>query len=152
MDCYKVVILEKLAANDQIDRRFNIDPSGLSVPALGLYIHSFVYDHYYQTSSKPLAQSKPILMWSFLGKRGHKFVETALVTWPRWPPCLHMGKPQSPMILKVGMQHWGLKRHNVLFMSKSNLVAYVITWKIVTTSFNGKALQQMIKFTKDSCF
>ena len=41
------------------------------------YIH--VYDHYSQISSpKSPSQSKPILIWSLLQKRGHNFIEMVL--------------------------------------------------------------------------
>ena len=62
------------------------------------------------------------------------------------------------MILKLDMQHQGLKLYKVYinddpwltltynFRARSNLVAYVFEWgKTVTMLFNGKNLQQMTK-------
>ena len=68
------------------------------------------------------------------------------------------------MILKLGMQHWGIKVYKVCinddpeltltyFTTRSNLVAYAFeSGKTVTKSFNGKNLQQMTKLTDDLCF
>ena len=71
--------LDKLAANDQINRRFmflKILTPQRCLPLPKGYIH--VYAHYFQTSSslKPLGQSKP--NWSLLGKIEHKFCENGL--------------------------------------------------------------------------
>ena len=63
------------------------------------------------------------------------------------------------MILKLGMQHWGLKVFKVCinedpgltltyFCQWSNLVTHTFEWgKIVTKSFNGKNLQQRTNLT-----
>ena len=45
--------------------------------------------HYFQRSSsqKPMGQLKPIFMWRLYGSGEGKFLQTVMVTWPRWPPC-----------------------------------------------------------------
>ena len=60
-------LMGKLAANDQINRFMflkNNDSRGLCV-----------YDHNFQTSLKPIGQSKPNSMWSLHGKGGHKLIK-----------------------------------------------------------------------------
>ena len=74
---------EKLAANDQIDRRFMFSQQYCLRGCLPLhrgYLH--VYDHYFQTSFslKPLGPSNPNFMGSLLLKRGYKFVKMVSVT------------------------------------------------------------------------
>ena len=60
----------------------------------------------------------------------------------------------SPMILKLGMQHQGLKLDEVYinyyrvvtltyFTTRSNLFAYMFDLETVTKSFNGENLQQV---------
>ena len=64
----------KIAANDQIDKRFmfikEFQPKGV-LP--GGYVH--VHVNYFQTSFSlnPLGQSKPNIMWRLLGKLGNLF-------------------------------------------------------------------------------
>ena len=77
------------------------------------------------------------------------------VTWPRWPPCWYMEKKyseiffswtRSPMSLKLGMHHRGLKPYKVYIndgpgltlayiTARSNLVVYMFEW--------GKLLQSI---------
>ena len=66
------------------------------------------------------------------------------------------------MILKLGMQHGGLKLHKVCinddprltltFFARSNLVTYAFELGNLLQSFNGKNLLQMTKLTEDLCF
>ena len=83
-----------------------------------------------------------------------KFVQTVLVTRPRWLPCPYMVKTlkkiffsgtKRTMILKLGMQHRVLGYYQVCsnddpwltltyIMAKSNLVHYAFVWK------NGKRM------------
>ena len=69
---------------------------------------------------------------------------------------------QSPMILKLGMQQWGLKLYKVYrnddpgltlicFMARS-MVAYVFEWGKLTKSFNGENLKQMTQLTEDCVY
>ena len=124
----------------------NILPQGLSAPARG-YVH--VYDHHFQSSSslKPLAQSKPNFMWSLLGKKERKSIKMVQATQTRLRPCPYIGKPStifsrsgSPMILKLGMLHQGLKLYKVYISddpgltltyltARSNWVAYTFEWE-----------------------
>ena len=110
---------------------------------------------HFQTSSplKPLGRLKPNFICSLLGTGERKFVQTVLVTWPRWPPCPYMVKnlkitfsgTKKPMTLKLGIQHWVLKYYQVCsnddpgltttyFMARSNLVPYAFVWE------NGKTM------------
>ena len=100
----------------------------------------YVCQHF-QTSSplKPLGWLKPNFIWSLLGTGERKFVQTGLVTWPRWPPCPYMvifySGTKRPMTLKVDMQHRVLKYYHVCsnydprltltyLTARSNLVPY----------------------------
>ena len=81
-----------------------------------------------------------------MGER--KFVQTVLVTWPRWTPCPYMGKTfkiffsrtKRQMTLKRGMQHWVLEYYQVCsnddpgltltyFTARSNWVPYTLVWE-----------------------
>ena len=81
--CYKVIKWEKLQMTkltEDLYFREKHFPTGVCLPLPRGYIH--VYDHYFkQLFSKPLGQSRPIFMWSFLGKKERKFC----VKWS----CLH---------------------------------------------------------------
>ena len=115
----------------------------------------YVCQHF-QTSSpqKPQGRLKPNFMWSLLGTEERKFVQTVLVTWPRWPPCPYAIKTlkifsgtEKPMTLKLGMQHRVLEYYQVCsnddpgltmtyLTARSNLVPYVF--------FYGKKVKQWI--------
>ena len=67
------------------------------------------------------------------------------------------------MILKLGMQHRGLKRYKVYingdheltltyFTARSNLVACAFEWENYYKVINGKNLQQISKLTEDIYF
>ena len=47
---------------------------------------------HFQISSpqKPLGQLKSIFMWRLYESGEWKFLQTVMVTWPRWPPCPYM--------------------------------------------------------------
>ena len=79
-----------------------------------------------------------------MGER--KFVQTVLVTLPRWPPCPYMVKPskisgnKTPMTLKLGKQHRVLKYYHICsnadpgltltyFTARSNLVFNAFVWE-----------------------
>ena len=81
-----------------------------------------------------------------------------MVTLPRWPPCPYMIKTiffsttRSPIILKLGIKHRGLKLFEVYinddpgmtltyFMHMSSLDAYAFEWKNNTKSCKGLNLQ-----------
>ena len=53
-----------------------------------------VVRQHFQTSSplKPLGQLNSYFIWSLLRMGERKFVQTILVTWPRWPPHPYMVK------------------------------------------------------------
>ena len=51
-----------------------------------------VYQHFQTSSQKPLGRLKLNFIQSLHGMGERKFVQTVLVTWPRWPPCLYMVK------------------------------------------------------------
>ena len=91
-----------------------------AVCPFSMAIYMLRYDHYFQTTSSPLkllGLSKPNFMWSLLGKRGHKFLKIVLVkgcrahVWPK-PLKIFFGT-RSPMIMKLSMDHWGLKVYEV---------------------------------------
>ena len=83
---------------------------GITCPCPWGNIH--VYDHYFQKSLKPLGQSKPNFMWFLLGKRGHNY-NISLATIRIYGKTFKISRTQSPMILKLGMQHQGLKLYKV---------------------------------------
>ena len=72
-ECEKLLqsnLWEKLAANDQINRKITflkkkIDHRVLCAPATGLYT---LFSNIFTISIKALGQSKPNLLWSLLGK------------------------------------------------------------------------------------
>ena len=113
---------------------------------------------HFQTSSpqKPLGRLKPNFIWSLLGTGERKFVQTVLVTWPRWPPCPYMVKT-----LKVGMQHRALVFYRfcligdtgltmTYFMARSNLVSYAfIGGKGKTIDFAETVVVYDLKLAKD---
>ena len=73
---------------------------------------------------------------------------------------INLQRTRSPMILKLGMQHQGLKLYKVYinydpgltltyFTTRSNSGAYTFEWgKTVTKSFNGEKLQKRTKLTE----
>ena len=91
------------------------------------------------------------------------------VTWPIWSPCPYMVKPLkiffsrtgSPMILKLCMQHRGLKFYKVYinsdpgltstyFTARSNLVPYAFVWeKGKTTDFSETIVIYDLKLATD---
>ena len=48
--------------------------------------------HFQTSSLKPLGQFNSNFIWRLLRTWELKFVQMALVTWPRWPPCPFMVK------------------------------------------------------------
>ena len=91
-----------------------------------------VYDHHFQRSSslKPLGQSKPNFMWSFIGKRERQFIQILQVTLPRWLPHPYMVntlkifsyRTNSPMIMKLGMEHYVLKLYKIYNIDDPELI------------------------------
>ena len=47
----------------------------------------------FKTSQKSLGRLKPNFIWSFHGMGERKFVQTVIVTWPRWPHAHIWWKP-----------------------------------------------------------
>ena len=61
----------------------------------------YVCCQHFQTSPlKPLGRLKPNFIWSLLGSGEWKFIQTVLVTWPRWLPCPHMVKTLKNLLLR----------------------------------------------------
>ena len=101
-----------------------------------------------------------------MGER--KFVQTVLVTLPRWPPHPCMVKTlknllvltKRPMTLKLGMQHWVLQYYQVssnddpgltltYFTARSNLVPYAFIWeKGKTMDFSEIVVVYDLKMTE----
>ena len=87
-------------------------------------------------------------IWSFYGIGERKFVQTVMVTWPRWPPCPYMVETFKNLLLwnqkaddletwyaALGAQilpslikwwHWV---DLDLFMARSCLVPYAFVWE-----------------------
>ena len=59
-----------------------------------------VCQHFQTSSLKPLGRLKPNFIWSLLGMWEWKFIQTVLVTWPRWPPCPYMVKTLKNLLLR----------------------------------------------------
>ena len=59
----------------------------------------YVCQHFQISPLKLLVQLKPNFMSSLLGTGQQKFVQTVLVTWPRWPPCPYMVKTLKYLLL-----------------------------------------------------
>ena len=98
---------------------------------------------------KPLGRLKQNFIWSPLETGEQKFVQTVLVTWPRWPPCPYMVKTlqivsgtKRQMTLKLGMQHQvreyyhinsgndpGLTLTYMYLTARSNLIPYAFVWE-----------------------
>ena len=100
-----------------------------------------------------------------------RFVQTVLVTLPRWPPCPYMVKTlkiffsgtKTPMTLKLGMQHRVLEYYQVCsnddpgltfiyFTARSNLVSYAFVWgkkKDKTIDFSESIVVYGLKLATD---
>ena len=103
-NCYKVIRWEKLAANDQINRRFifwkKFWPQGVVCPcprAIYMYV-TIVFKHIFLLN--PLANQSQILYGAPFGRGNLNFVKIVLVTWPRWPPCPYMVKTFKNLLLQ----------------------------------------------------
>ena len=123
---------------------------------------------YFQTSpQKLLSRLKPNFIWSLHGMGEKKFVQTVLVTWPKWLPCLFMVKilkifssgTKRPMTLKLGMQHQVLEYYQVYsnvgltltyFTARSDLVPYAFVWeKGKTMDFSETIVVYDLKLATD---
>ena len=61
----------------------------------------YVCQHFQASSLlKLLGLLKPNFTWSLLATGKRKFVQTVLVTWPRWPPCPYMVKTLKNLLLR----------------------------------------------------
>ena len=95
--------------------------------------------HHFQRSSalKPLGQSNPNFMWSnqslYKWSRSHNHVGHHACIWSK--PLKNLKRTGRPMILKLGLQHLGLKFFKIYinddpamtltyFTARSNLVTY----------------------------
>ena len=74
----------------------------LGRPPASVCLSSVVHTLLTSSPQKALNRLKPNFIWSLHGIGERKYVQTALVTWPRWPPC--------PYILKTfkndDFWHW----------------------------------------------
>ena len=109
--------------------------------------HVHVYEHYFQTSfqfkakfySEPLegggGGGKSLYKWS----RSHYQDGYHAHIWLK--PLKIFFRSRSPMILKLGLDHWGLKVYKVYinddlgltltyFMARSNLITYMVLFGI----------------------
>ena len=94
---------------------------------------------------KPLSRLKPNFTWSLPGMGKWKFIQTVLVTWPRWLPCLYTVKTLKNLLLPEPKGWWPLQ-HRVLeyyqvcsnddpgltltyFTARPNLVPYAFIWE-----------------------
>ena len=105
----------------------------------------YVCQHFQTSPLKPLGRLKPNFISSLLVIGERKFVQTVLVTWPRWPPCLYMVQTLQNLLLRnqktleLGMQHLVLKYCQVCsnddpgltltYFTRSNLVPYAFIWE-----------------------
>ena len=90
-------------------------PHGTTTRAIGRPLSSvcMLSTVYISSPHKPLGQLKPNFTWSLHVMGERKFVQTVLVTWPRWPQCPYMVKTlknlflgnKRSIILKLDMQH-----------------------------------------------
>ena len=135
-----------------------------------MYICMCVCCQHFQTSppQKPLGRLKPNFIWSLHGIAERKFVQTVLVTWPRWPPC-----PYKVKILKKSCPSepkdrwpWNLQ-HRVLmyyqiypnddsgftltyFTARSDLVPCAFVWeKCKTMDFSETIVGYDLKLAID---
>ena len=136
---------------DQINRRFVVLtknlPQGVDWLLPWCYIRTCIgLCPLFQTSFslKPHGKSKPNFMWNLVGKWEHKFCKNGLGNMTKMaakpiyvqqPLKFFFFRTQSPMVLKLGMQHKRLKIDKVYinddpgltltyFMARSNLVTY----------------------------
>ena len=86
------------------------------------------------------------------------------------PLKIFFSRTKGPVILGLGMQHWGLGPNKIcsnddhgltltFFTARPNLLPYAFIWenihffrKNVRKSFNGRNLQQMTKLAKGLCW
>ena len=122
---------------------------------------------HFQTYSplKLLGQLKPNFIKSLLGAGKRKFVQTVVVTWPRWPPCPYMLKTlkrtKRPMTSKFCMQHWVLEYYQVCsnddpgmtltyFTSRPTFVPYAFVWGKGKTLFFFFVLQKLCRLWSET--
>ena len=112
----------------------------MPLPLPRSYIH--VYDHHFQRSFslKPLGQSKPSCMRSLLGKeqtkytyrfRSHDQDGRHARIWLK-PSKIFSYRTNSPMIMKLGMEHYKLKLYKLYINDAPELTfTYFTTMSIL---------------------
>ena len=126
----------------------------------------YVCQHF-QTFQKQLGRLKPDYIWNVLGMGERKFVQTVLVTWPRWLPCPCMVKTLKNLLLrnqrtlKLYMQHGVREYYQICsnddpgltltyFTARSNSVPYAFVWeKGKTMDFSETIVVYDLKLATD---
>ena len=127
-----------------------------------MYVYMSTYSNVFSSEITGPIEAK-ISCGASLG-RGNEFVQTVLVTWPRWPPCPYMvktlKKSSSPepkcrwpwiLVCSIGCSSTTkIIQMMTYFTARSNLVPYAFVWeKGKTMDFSETIVVYDLKLATD---